>query len=201
MTAHKRVYLSVLLFLAPFFSQSQEFGTDSLFSVFICKASGDLNKDGTEDLVIVTQDTVDVYAPYRLEVFFTQKDRTQSLVVSTTKAIMPQFPNGRDGMLDGGFDTITIKKGVLWIEEVFTRGHMEHKFRYQNNRFELIGFTYVAGGSCCIQIIDYNLSTGRRIEKYGTIDMEKIPVTSDTIRKLEPLPNLTEFEVLTGEYF
>ena len=52
---------------------------------------------------------------------------------------------------------------------------MEHKFRYQNVRFELIGFSYANVEHGILQLIDYNLSTGRRIEK-------ECPISSDTFK-------------------
>ena len=190
----------ILFIFFSFHIKAQEFGVDKTFHKLIQKAYGDLNKDKIPDLVIVTQDTISETAPYRIEVYFTEKDSTRTKIISSTTAILEQYPNGRDGMKDGGFYQVEIKKGVLWIEEEFIRGHMEHKFRFQNNKFELIGFHFVDGGSCCIQIIDFNLSTGKRIEENGTIDQEKLD-KKVTTRKISPLPNLADFEVLSGEYY
>lgn len=169
--------------------------TEYKFNTVISTVYGDLNKDGILDVATVRQDTLHENAPYLLEVFLKQLNGDLQLIVSSSKAIEPQFPDGRDAFMHGiGFDQISIQKGVLWIEVGFIRGHMEHKFRFQNNQFELIGYSYVDVMAGQIDIIDYNLSTGRRIEKVGMIGEDGYKVTMDKIIKLNPLPTLNDFE-------
>ena len=165
------------------------------FKVLIIAVYGDLNKDGIEDVAIVTQDTIHKNAPYRLEVFFRQVNNDLKLIVSTTIAIPPEFPYGKEQHIWGyGFDELSINKGVLWIHTGFIRGHEEHKFRFQNGQFELIGFSYTNVEGSTLSIIDYNLSTGRRIEKEGLISDDDWPIVLDTIIKLNSLPTLAEFD-------
>lgn len=71
---------------------------------------------------------------------------------------------------------------------------MEHKFRYQNGQFELIGYSYVNVSGGKMYMVDYNLSTGRRIEKEGMISDDHYTTIMDKIIKLNPLPRLDDFE-------
>ena len=175
---------------------------DNSFNDVISRVEGDLNKDGIIDLAIVKQDTLHEKAPYKLEIFFGQENGDLKLIVSTTKAIQPQFPNGREQHMWGnGFGGLSIHNGVLWIETEFIRGHMEHKFRYQNNSFELIGYSYVNADFGTIKIVDYNLSTGKRIEKEGEISSDEYTITVDKVIKLNPLPKLDEFEPYANDLF
>lgn len=172
------------------------------FNVHVNTVYGDLNKDGRIDVATVTQDTLNEYAPYKLDIFFQQLNGDLKLITSSIKAIEPQFPNGRESHLWGnGFGQLSIHNGVLWIETGFIRGHMEHKFRYQNNKFELIGYSYANVTAGQITIIDYNLSTGKRIEKEGNISDDDYKVTVDKIIKLNPLPSLDAFEPYLNDLY
>ncbi|UKN02037.1 hypothetical protein K6119_00725 [Paracrocinitomix mangrovi] len=178
------------------------FGQDN-FNVVVSTAVGDLNKDGIADLVLVTQDTAQDNAPYKLEVFFTTSSGDKSLIVSTTKAIDPQYPNGKEGFLSGdGFYQVAIINGVLWIEMELLRGHFEHKFRFQNNHFELIGYTYVSSdGLGKMYFIDYNLSTGKRIEKVEDYASDEILEYTEKVVKLKELPKLEDFQPLMNKLY
>lgn len=171
------------------------------FDTVISTVTGDLNKDGLLDVAMITQDTNCPSQMYLLEVFFTQPNGDRKLVLTSIKAIEPGFPDGRDGHKSEGHSTLSIHHGVLWIETGFIRGHMEHKFRYQNGQFELIGYSYVNVNAGQITSIDYNLSTGRRIEKEGTISDDHYKVTMDEIIKLDPLPYLDEFEPYKNQLY
>lgn len=102
----------------------------------------------------------------------------------------------RNSYLGNGFDRLSIPNGVLWTETAFIRGHMEHKFRYQNNKFELIGYTYVNSDGLVgkMYLVDYNLSTGRRIEILDCYDSEEPEGRVEKIIKLNPLPDIFNFE-------
>lgn len=201
MNHQMKVTLLIFLFSIPILGYAQNENTAN-FKSLVTTVYGDLNKDGLIDLAVVTQDTISDNAPYLLEVFFKQANGDLKLIVSSTKAIEPQFPSGRENHFWGvAFDKLRIQKGVLWIEIGFTRGHMEHKFRYQNDRFELIGYTYIDVNAGQIEQIDYNLSTGRRIEKEGTISEDDYTVVKDEVIKLTPLPKLEDFEPFVHELY
>ena len=169
----------------------------------IMEVSGDLNKDNLLDKVIVSQDTLNENAPYRLQVFFKEPNGQFKLMVTSTKIIEPQYPNGRDGYRTGnGFSEVTIKNGVLSVYIELLRGHFEHKFRYQNGNFELIGFSEVySDGQGVMTTTDFNLSTGIRIEKSERYDTDK--VLSNTKKKIliRPLPKLQDITPMKNELY
>ncbi|PHR36734.1 MAG: hypothetical protein COA38_01550 [Fluviicola sp.] len=180
---------------------AQEETKTPTFDFIASSSQGDLNKDGILDLVIVTQDTVSNFGPYRLEIFFTQVNGDKKLILQSDQAIDVAYPDGKDGWLYGNdFEQVTIHNGVLWIEVGFLRGHMEHKFRYQNDHFELIGYSCANVSSGHLTTIDYNLSTGQRIEKKCRIDQD-LKLVSDAIIKLNPLPSLEDFTPYTNEHY
>lgn len=174
------------------------------FTVQIKKVKGDLNKDNLADLVVVTQDTINEKSPYKLEVFFAQPNGTFKLIVSTTKAIAPQYPEGKNGYYNGqSFYTISVEKGILIISNELTRGNFEHKFRYQNNYFELIGFFEAySNGQGTMGTVDFNLSTGIRVTRTERYDdsTEKPTETQKKIR-IRPLPKLQDFAPFTTEFY
>lgn len=184
------------LLLAPFTTFCQNDQVELSFNNLVSLVYGDMNNDGVMDVAMVSQDTINEFAPYRLEIFFTQKNGDKKLIISTDKAIQPQFPNGRNQYtLGNGFGELSIHNGVLWIESSLTRGHFEHKFRYQNNTFELIGYSYVnSDGLGKMYLVDYNLTTGKRIETLNYYSTDKPEEQVEKIIKLNPLPNLLNFE-------
>jgi hypothetical protein len=165
------------------------------FSKKITEVTGDLNKDNLPDKVIVTQDIIHEDAPYRLQIFFIQPNGQFKLIVTSINIIEPQYPHGRNGYYSGNsFNELTIKKGVLTINFGLIRGYIEHKFRYQNGNFELIGFHKVySDGLSEMQTTDFNLSTGIRIEKTERYD-DSEGITSNTEKKIRirPLPKLQD---------
>jgi len=193
----KSLFLFVFLFSAMLAAQNN-------FSKEITKVKGDLNKDGLPDYVQVLQDTVSETAPYKLEIYFAEINGNFKKVISTVKAIDAQYPEGKNGYYNGNsFYEITITKGILSIHNELIRGNFEHKFRYQNGNFELIGFSEVySDGQGTMGNIDFNLSTGIRIkttEPYGEDDFPK----TNTKRKIviRPLPKLQDFAPFKTEYY
>ncbi|OXB06763.1 hypothetical protein B0A72_04620 [Flavobacterium pectinovorum] len=174
------------------------------FTKEITKVKGDLNKDGLIDYVQVLQDTISETAPYKLEIYFAETNGTFKKIISTIKAIDQQFPEGRNGYYNGNsFYEITIIKGILSIHNELIRGNFEHKFRYQNGNFELIGFSQVySDGQGTMGMIDFNLSTGIRIkttEPYGEDDFPK--TKNQTKMMIRPLPKLQDFTPFKTEYY
>ncbi|MCD0464747.1 hypothetical protein [Flavobacterium sp. ENC] len=194
----KFISLFFLLFPIALLAQNDNFGKK------ITKVSGDLNQDGLADYVLVSQDTLSDNAPYLLEIYFAESNGHFKRVLSSVKAIDPAFPEGRKGYYNGNaFSDITIKKGILSINNELLRGHYEHKFRYQHNNFELIGFSEVySDGQGTMGTIDFNLSTGIRIKKTEPYGEDDFPVTK-TQKKIiiRPLPNLKDFAPFKTDYF
>lgn len=172
------------------------------FDHTVIEVSGDLNKDNVPDKAIVTQDTLNENSPYRLQVFFKEPNGKFKLITTSIKVIAPEYPNGRDGYREVGFSDITIKNGVLSVNVELTRGHFVHKFRFQNGNFELIGFSQVySDGHGIMTTIDYNLSTGIRIEKSERYDTNK--VLSNTKKKIliRPLPKLQDITPMENDLY
>ena len=198
----KNIFLiNFIFFQICMFSQNRNLKDN--FIVNITEVKGDLNKDNLIDKVLETQDTINEKSPYKLEIFFAKPNGSFELIVSSTKIIEAQYPDGRDGYITGnGFSDITIKKGVVIVNFELLRGHFEHKFRFQNGNFELIGFSEVySDGHGVITTIDFNLSTGIRIEKSERYDKDE--EISNTKKKIliRPLPKLQDVEPFENELY
>ena len=192
-----------ILFLFQIDSFAQKKTEKYNFSHQVIEVRGDLNKDNLVDKVIVTQDTLNENAPYRLQVFFKEPGGAFKLIVTSTKLIEPQYPNGKNGWVTGnGFSDITIKNGILSVNFELLRGHFEHKFRFQNRNFELIGFSYGnSDGQGVISTTDFNLSTGIRIEKSERYDTDKILSNRKKKILIRPLPKLQDLIPLENELY
>lgn len=202
MNGMKRILLILLLFI-QMKSQSQTGAAKFNFNYKVQEAVGDLNKDGLQDKAIVTQDTSHETEPYRLQIFLATKDGGFKLYGSYDKIIIPRYPDGDDGYRTGeDFSEITISKGILTINCELLRGYYEHKFRFQNGHFELIGFKEVSSdGNGNIFSQDYNLSTGDRIEEEERIDSNKVLRRTKKKILLRPLPRLQDIIPRENEYY
>lgn len=192
-----RICLSLLLLLS-FAATAQRHSPKKPFAKLIQQVKGDLNKDGLEDIVTVTQDKMAETAPYRLQVSFGQPGGGYKLVVSTDDAIEPQYPDG----FGKSFWEVTIESGVLTIKEQLLRGSYEHKFRYQHGNFELIGYNETSSDGLGIaSTVDFNLSTGQRLETKERYDTNE--VVSNKKRKvlIRPLPRLQDFVPYENELY
>ena len=196
-------FILIIFYLFQNNSFAQTHTSKFNFDHKIMEVVGDLNKDNLPDKVIVTQDTINKNAPYRLQVFFKEPNGQFKLIVTSTKIIEPKYPNGRDGYTTGnGFSDVTIKKGVLSVNFELLRGHFEHKFRFQDKNFELIGFSKVySDGRGVMTTTDFNLSTGIRIEK--SEDYETGKVLSNKKKKIliRPLPKLQDITPMENELY
>jgi hypothetical protein len=199
----KLILLISLLICVDTFSQTKN--KKDTFTFLVTKVLGDLNKDNLEDKVIITQDTINQNSPYKLQIFFAQPNGEFKLIATSTKIIAPQYPDGRDGYRTGdGFMDITINKGVVSVNFGLLRGHFEHKFRFQNGHFELIGFSSVSSdGHGTMYTTDFNLSTGIRIEKTENYGEEDDKVASNIKKKIliRPLPKIQDVEPYENELY
>ena len=199
----KLILLLLLLICVNTFSQTKT--KKDTFTLLVTKVLGDLNKDNLEDKVVVTQDTINENAPYKLQIFFAQPNGQFKLIATSTKIIAPQYPDGRDGYRTGdGFLDVTIIKGIVSVNFGLLRGHFEHKFRFQNGNFELIGFSSVSSdGQGKMYTTDFNLSTGIRIEKIDNYGEDDDGVSSNIKKKilLRPLPKIQDVEPYENELY
>ena len=196
-------YFLLFLILSHLNAFTQISTQDYNFSYKVMEVAGDLNKDGLADKVVVTQDTLNENAPYRLQVFFKGAAGEWKLKATSLKIIEPQYPNGRDGYRTGtGFSDVTIKAGVLSINIELLRGHFEHEFKFQNGRFELIHFSFVSSdGRGVIETIDFNLITGIRVELLERYDTDKVISNKKTKIIIKPLPTLQNVVPMEQDLF
>jgi hypothetical protein len=191
-----KLILFTVLLLLQLDGFAQVDTNDYRFDHTVMVVEGSLNKDNLADRVVITQDTIHTNAPYRLQVFFKEPNGQFKLIVSSVKIIEPQYPDGRDGYETGNsFSDVTIKNRVLSVNFELLRGHYEHKFRFQNGNFELIGFSMVySDGHGVIVTEDFNLSTGIRIQKEERYDTDDNKTISNTKKKvlIRPLPKLQD---------
>ena len=198
-----RQIILTILFLFQLDSFAQTITKDYNFTHKIMEISGDLNKDSLTDKVIVTQDTLNENAPYKLQIFFKEASGQSKLIVTSIKIIEPQYPQGRDGYRTGnGFSDVTIKNGILSVNFELLRGHYEHKFRFQKGNFELIGFSEVSSnGHGVMETTDFNLSTGIRVEKSERYDSDKILSNKKKKILIRPLPRLQDVVPMDNDLY
>ena len=194
--------LLINFILIQFFAHSQKINVKETFNFKITEVKGDLNNDKLDDKVVVMQDTVNEIAPFKLEMFFANSNADYKTIATSRKIIAPQYPNGRNGFLTGSsLENITIKKNIVIINYGLLRGHLEHKFRFQNGNFELIGFSEVNSGQGAMTTIDFNLSTGVRTEKEERCDIDKIISYTKKKILIRPLPKLQDVEPFENELY
>lgn len=175
----------------------------TLYNVFMCAATGDLNKDNISDSVVVMHDTTSAQQPYRLQVLFGRPDGQYQLAATSETAILP---DGGEGAHDAiNLDSVLVSKGVLTVRLSLLRGMAEYLYRYQHQRFELIGYSRnESDGQGMIVSEQYNLSTGRYIRNTEAYDGEDRPTQhTDTIIPIRPLPvmdTLVPFETYHERY-
>lgn len=110
------------------------------------------------------------------------------------------------------FDKVVIEKGILKIyHTTISSFHVSltHKYRYQNNDFDLIGYTDYSGILCQEWTkFDYNLSTGKINYQKETENcnhetnehISKIVEQETFYHKLDTLPKLSTFEFWEREF-
>lgn len=166
----------------------------------IAQAEGDLNKDGQPELVLVVDDLQsadDFGVSRRLQIYRLENGQWQR---------WEEFRGGilsseRGGMMGDPFQGITIERGTIVIEHFGGsryKWRYTHRFRYQNNRWELIGATTLYGTPCEYwKTYDYNLSTGTIAveELFEDCDTEEETTNKFTFKHtIKPLPELQGFE-------
>lgn len=198
-------YLKELL-ISLFIFNSNQFLNAQIKDNFFEKQTifADVNFDNIKDVIQVYQDTINPKAIYRLQISLAEIDSIgKSEVISTEKAIKSDFPDAEsieDRYFSGEmFDKIDVKDGIISLRVELQRGYYIHKYRYQNNNFELIGFTKVNGSPDYLEMIEFNLVTGELITT--TEEGDSKPIVKKEIKKIIPLPRLGEFTPLENEIY
>lgn len=190
----------------------------------IASARGDLNKDQLEDLVLVIENTdpsnIEVinkgeeferslnHNPRSLVVYFQNKNKGFDKILTNNHIIPPQNDRENDCLLDPFDDTIYatdsfhISKGTLrfGLSFFYSCGSWEvnsvdYVFRYQNNRFELMGVDIRSThrGSGETHNVSINYSTQKVKSTKGNISSDKEKTTWKTFKLDKPI-NLAEIK-------
>lgn len=193
--------LKIIAIFSLIFVSQKNFGqvSDEQYRNIVYDIKGDLNKDGLADKVVVRENGKDSKHPYLLEIFFKNVDGSYKKVLRSTKAVTPKFPAGGE-ISDVNLENLEIKNGLLIFTNQLIRGNYVHKFRFQNGNFELIGFTANNASAGYIEYVDYNLSTGVKINKHTDYQTDKILMYKKSIERLKLLPKLQDFEALEYVY-
>lgn len=170
----------------------------------IRETSGDLNKDGLEDIAGVIELVKDYEiniedAPPRiLFIAFKEKD-VYHLSIQTDKAILR---SDMGGVWGDPFDNISVDRGSILI--TFYGGSnyrwgQVFRFRFQNNGWYLIGATIYSRctGSGEESNEDYNLLTGKMIKI--TVDESGKRQEETVNRGKRELVNLLDFDVISED--
>jgi hypothetical protein len=188
-----RINLLVILLIFIITNGIQAQIKDNYF--LLKETKGDLNKDNIIDKVLVYNDTINPESVYKIKIYFGDSSGGYNLFLESDNAITPRFPGAKnydDRFYGNLFNQIKIKNGILIFETDLTRGYYENKYRFQNNTFELIGYSSSEGdGRGSVTSNDFNLSTGIHIEKTGSSNSNKDKIKKENI-KITPLPTIFE---------
>lgn len=159
-----KTVFTFLLFLFSIFGFGQQPAVPKGYTV-LDEKNGDLDKDGVPEKAIVYT-TTDSTADGRVrEIRILKKKGNAWTVWKTSRNAVHKSEEG--GMMGDPFQEIRIENGVLAISESggssWKWSHTD-KYRFQNNAFELIGYSSIAGKPCEYWAeIDFNLSTGKLV--------------------------------------
>lgn len=129
----------------------------------IGEATGDLNSDGQDEKVLVftTGRMTDFGYEREIHVFKMGEGAWKPWHHSSTAVL----PSEHGGMMGDPFVEIAIERGCIVISHAGgsrQKWSYTHRFRYQNDHWELIGATVEFGSRCDYwDYFDYNLSNGK----------------------------------------
>ncbi|WP_211231628.1 hypothetical protein [Eisenibacter elegans] len=142
------------------------------------KISGDLNRDGTEDCVLIIKGTDKkqiITDEYRgkldrnrrgIIILFDKKNHFE-LVVKNENCFSSENEDG--GVYAAPELSVEIKKGNLYVNYAQGRyGYRQYNFRYKESDFELIGYDESNGGAVIDSEISINFLTKKKQEKFNT---------------------------------
>lgn len=128
----------------------------------LAEASGDLNRDGQNELVLVldTGEDGDLGSLRELRIY--QRQQQQWRLWHTSRGAV--LPSQHGGMMGDPFVGVDVKQHALVIEHFGgsrQKWSYVHRYRFQQHDWHLIGATINFGAPCDRQeSYDYNLSTG-----------------------------------------
>ena len=189
--------LIAFLFICPFsYAQSN-------FTSYIPRGDkmdtltrGDLNKDGIDDVVMVTsakKNDHQTATPKTLMIFFGKPNGTYELNTQSTSVLA-----GQNEYAYCWFEGVSIKNGVLTIEHEYLRGGCKHLFRYQHGGFYLIGASTATGDAGSFLSVEYNLSTGKWVGRHE-FDETNEKINRTGTKKMGTLPRIETYKLFTVE--
>lgn len=171
---------------------SQQQNNNEHFTVRIKEVMGDLNRDGLQDKVILTMDTINIQRPLKLQIFLLQSNRKLRLEFSSKEVFNPQYPNGKNS--SDQVPSISIENGnlILYCETKEVKEY--YTFRYQNGKFELIQITKIIwDGKDTTTETQFDLVKGEKTETSKLSGSEKTKKKKPTKITLKALPTLQNF--------
>lgn len=161
-------------------------------------ATGDLNKDGIDDVAAVIEQipSDDHFAPPRALMILFGTDRGGYTLSTIAGNVILRADEG--GIFGDPFNGLRIERGAVVVSDYGGsnwRWYNTYRFRYQDDDWYLIGITsgsyFAPEGPESGEEEDYNLVTGDYIIKYR--DENGNVVTKRGNRGKEPLTRLSEF--------
>ncbi len=166
----------------------------------LAETLGDLDNDGIEEKVVVYNTDRSSKNGIEREIHFFKKEGSSwKLWKKSNEGILESQMGGVSG---DPFRNVVIDNQIL---KVFHSGgsrskwETENKYRFQNQNFELIGYTQLVETPCSNKLlIDYNLSTGNAVLQKTLLECndalkltsKKKVIDKKVTHKISPLPNL-----------
>lgn len=143
------------------------------FNHLILTKVGHLNNDQILDSIVVKQDTIDIYKPYRLEIYLTDDNEVKFLSISTDKAITPDCYKGINGLnCEKKFSDIEIIDNIFIIKHIDKNVKSEHSFQLRGKKFKLFKYNLIKSdtdGKVYYETINFNTNL-RRVKAINTED-------------------------------
>lgn len=197
------IAILVLILFSFSFCQSQESKNSQIIQTpqgfkILDEKKGDLDNDGIPEKVIVydTEKETDMGTERQLYIYKKNNAKWELW----RKSVGAILPSQHGGMMGDPFEGISIDRNSIVVNHSGgsrQRWYYTHRFRFQNDSFQLIGATVNFGSPCDYFFnFDYNLSTGKIIYEEETADCEKekSKIERKELKiKLETLPIMDGF--------
>ncbi|MEM6726122.1 MAG: hypothetical protein AAF598_18915 [Bacteroidota bacterium] len=165
------------------------------------EANGDLTKDEVPERVRVYDNGIEGEFGTAREIHIYRKGKTAWTLLEKIKGGV--LPSEHGGMMGDPFIGVEIERGCIVLYHnggSRWKWSYTHRFRLQNDRWELIGATIYDGAPCDqSETLDFNLSTGdieikkeKEACKEDEVTVEN-SVTIESFLQLDPLPELAGF--------
>lgn len=178
----------------------------------LAEAAGDLDGDERPERVVVAETGRVGEDGREREVLVYRRQKGEWTL--WTKASGPVMPSGSGGVWGDPFSSVDVERGAIVIHHYGGSNHRwsyTHRFRYQEDAFELIGATSEYGvNGLEWTIFDYNLSTGRATlsrlqfdengEESGTPETTRLELKPTSLPSMQRFaPGETGVEIAGGE--